>query len=112
MARLKDPRTPKQGSCYVCDTPGNTSKPFRTRQTVREEQKAREDNGGEDPSVNVSKSLINQADNVLFRCASCHRASHFHHLPPQQEPSIVLEEPDDNEQIGQNRFLEYCNDWY
>ena len=112
VARLKDPRATKQGSCHVCDIPGNTSKAFRTRQTLREEQEARENNGGEDPSVKVSQSLINQSDNVLFRCVLCHRASHFQHLPPQQKPDVMLEKTDsDDEQTAQQRFLEYCKDW-
>ena len=110
VARLKDPRAPKQGSCYVCNTPGNTSEPFRARQTVREEQKARENNGGEDPSVEISQNLINQSGNVLFRCVLCHRACHFQHLPPRKDPGNILENIDD-EQLAQMRFSEYRKDW-
>lgn len=110
VSRLKDPRVPRQGSCYVCDTPGNASNAYRMRQSTKEEQKARENNGGEDPSVDVSQHLTNESDNVLFRCVLCHRASHFQHLPPREKPSKAPQGIDDK-QLAQERFSEYCKDW-
>ncbi|KAL8829002.1 MAG: hypothetical protein Q9191_002267 [Dirinaria sp. TL-2023a] len=111
VRRLRDPRVPRQGSCYECGTLGSVSNAFRTRQSTKEEQQARENNGGEDPSVDVSQHLINEPDNVLFRCVLCHRASHFQHLPPREKPSKV---PDgiSNKELAEQRFSEYCKDWY
>ena len=42
----------------------------------------REENDGDDPITEVPDALVNQAENVLFRCTSCQRAFHFEHLPP------------------------------
>ena len=109
-ARTKEPMAPKQGSCQKCHIAGNTSKPFRTRQTSREEQKARETNNGEDPSIRVSHDLINNSNNVLFRCVLCHRAFHWHHLPAQQDSGLIVENIDD-EHLAADRFSEYSKRW-
>lgn len=109
LARTKDVTAPKQSACQHCHQAGDAMKPFRARQTTREEQKAREGNDGEDPSVNVSHDLVNNPDNVLFRCVSCHRAFHWHHLPSKDGGSRIVDE--EQELIATNRFNEYSKHW-
>lgn len=109
-ARAKDLSAPRQGSCQKCYVAGSTSKPFRARQTTREEQKARQDNDGEDPSVKVSLDLINNPNNVLFRCVLCHRAFHWHHLPSKGGQTLMFENPDE-EQLTEERLYEYSKHW-
>lgn len=110
VAHTKEPTAPKQGSCQKCHVSGTTSNPFRARQTTREEQKARKDNDGEDPSVEISSDLINNASNVLFRCVLCHRAFHWHHLPPKEDPGIVVENVD-KDLIAAKSFSDYAKNW-
>jgi superfamily II DNA or RNA helicase len=57
------------------------SDPLRERLTSKQEQQLRQENGGEDPITTVSSYLINNPDNLLFRCKACHRSFHFDHLP-------------------------------
>jgi chromodomain-helicase-DNA-binding protein 4 len=109
-AHTKEPTAPKQGSCQRCHVSGNTSSPFRARQTTREEQKARKENDGEDPSVEISSDLINNTSNVLFRCVLCHRAFHWHHLPPKEDTGIVVENVDED-LIAAERFAEFTKIW-
>ncbi|KAL8763042.1 MAG: hypothetical protein Q9184_001069 [Pyrenodesmia sp. 2 TL-2023] len=111
MVRQKEPCAPNQGMCSACHATVATSAPFRDRKSTRQEQKDREDNGGEDPITTVSKHLINNADNVLFRCTSCFRGFHFHHLPAK-EPDAMMEDLND-EELATKRFVDYCQygDW-
>jgi len=109
-AHTKEPTAPKQGSCQKCHAFGNTSKPFRARQTTREEQKARKENDGEDPSVEISSDLINNTSNVLFRCVLCHRAFHWHHLPSKEDTGCVVENVGED-LIAAERFTEYAKKW-
>lgn len=111
MARQKDALAPDQGMCSVCHSTVPTSAPFRERKSTRQEQKDREDNEGEDPITPVSSSLINNVDNILFRCTSCFRGFHFHHLP-SKEPDIMMEDVGDKE-LASKRFADYCQygDW-
>ncbi|KAL9030888.1 MAG: hypothetical protein Q9196_001031 [Gyalolechia fulgens] len=90
---------------------GATSAPFRDRKSTRQEQKDREDNEGEDPTAEVPRSLINNAGNVFFRCLSCFRAFHFHHLP-SKDPDAMVEDLSD-EELASKRFMTYCQygDW-
>lgn len=109
-ARSKDLTAPKQSCCFQCNTPGKACQPFTSRRTIREEQKARVDNDGEDASIEIDADLLDNCNNVLFRCILCHRASHFHHLPSRQGIDLVDESLDEM-QIAQQRFLEYCKHW-
>ncbi|KAI4211479.1 MAG: hypothetical protein LQ351_005781 [Letrouitia transgressa] len=108
FARQKEPLAPRQELCQVCHKPSETSCPFSVRKTARQEQKEREDNGGEDPEAQIPANLINNVSNVLFRCVFCYRAFHFHHLPAKTES--ILENADDN-QLASDRFGEYCHNW-
>ena len=106
MARQKDSYAPAQEDCPICHKSSEAAHPLRKRKTTKQEQKDREDNNGQDPISIVSKGLINNVNNVLFRCTACFRAFHFHHLP-SKEPDTVIEALEDAE-LASERFTEYC----
>ncbi|KAL8668139.1 MAG: hypothetical protein Q9202_000117 [Teloschistes flavicans] len=106
MARQKDPFAPDQAKCAVCHHASVASSPFRERKTARQEQKDREENGGEDPITIVAESAINNADNILFRCTGCFRGFHFDHLP-SKEPDIIDGDMS-KENLAKKRFEDYC----
>ncbi|KAL8893024.1 MAG: hypothetical protein Q9215_000029 [Flavoplaca cf. flavocitrina] len=105
-ARQKDICAPNQGICSICQIPGEASTPFRGRKSTRQEQKDREENGGEDPITQVASTSIDNVSHVLFRCTACFRAFHFHHLPPIENDAIA--EDLDEEGLANKRFSEYC----
>ncbi|KAL8654053.1 MAG: hypothetical protein Q9226_003578 [Calogaya cf. arnoldii] len=105
-ARQKDICAPDQGGCSVCRTPGDASTPFRDRKSTRQEQKDREENGGEDPITQVADTSIDNVNHVLFRCTACFRAFHFHHLPPGDDDAIA--EDLNEEGVANKRFSDYC----
>lgn len=82
IQQKKDPLAPRLSKCQICMSSGQCCNPFSKRQTPRQEEKMREQNGGVDPVSVVSKDLINNAEHTMFRCCSCHRAWHKDHLPP------------------------------
>ncbi|MCJ1475148.1 hypothetical protein MMC13_003808 [Lambiella insularis] len=109
IARKKEPTAPRQGRCQDCHEPGPSCKPFRDRKTAREEQKERDGNSGEDPITPLSPDRINNMNNVLFRCTSCYRAFHMHHLPSKSATKIL--DGADDDQVAAERFAEYCRNW-
>ena len=110
VASNKDQTAPKQGRCKTCGERGASTKPFRARQNAREEQKARENNEGEDPVTEVSPDLVNNINNVMFRCINCYQAYHMHHLPPTDNTLFESEGLSD-EVLAINRFAEYSRRW-
>ena len=104
--KKKEPTAPDQGKCDDCHEHGNACQPFRSRKTVAQEQKEREDNGGEDPAYDIDPSRINKADNVLFRCLTCWRGFHFEHLTSRSDVMDMETEVD-----VEQRFREYSRDW-
>ncbi|KAJ5638067.1 hypothetical protein N7490_007946 [Penicillium lividum] len=76
---------PHLGRCAECREEGQMSQPLRPRFTSKEEQQLRIDNDSKDPVTQIDMALVNNPDNVLFRCASCHRAYHAEHLPQTNE---------------------------
>ncbi|KAL2862856.1 putative chromatin remodeling complex subunit (Chd3) [Aspergillus lucknowensis] len=86
-ARIKDTTYPHQGYCTICNKVGKMSEPLRQRLTSKQEQQLRQENGGEDPITTVGSYLINNPENLLFRCGACHRAFHFDHLPNSRASS-------------------------
>lgn len=113
IAREKDPSAPHLGKCTGCDKFGPVSKPLRRRLTTRQEQVQREENGGSDPITITQPGTINNPENVMFRCATCSRAWHMHHLPNRKTAhSGDSDEEDLNEkQISQKRFDLYHRSW-
>jgi superfamily II DNA or RNA helicase len=104
----KDPYAPDLARCQDCRKKGPSCVPFRTRKTALQEQKEREENGGEDPIYNVPDHLLNKTENVLFRCIDCSRASHFHHLESRNQYALAF---DDETERADARFSEYSKDW-
>lgn len=107
IARHKDPLAPDQGLCLSCHEPGLSTTAFRERKTAKDEQKEREENGGEDPTTDVLSDLINNSKHILFRCTKCYRACHMHHLPRRGRELKDMEE----EEMAEARFNEYSEDW-
>ena len=110
VASKKDRTAPKQGHCKTCGEKGASTKPFRARQNARDEQKARENNDGEDPITEVSPELVNNITNIMFRCTNCYQAYHMHHLPPKDDTLFESEGLSD-EVLAVNRFSEYSREW-
>ena len=107
VAKNKDHLAPDQGLCFTCHEPGSSTTAFRDRKSAKDEQKEREENGGDDPVTDVLTDLINNPKHVLFRCINCYRACHMHHLPPRGRTSKDMEE----EELADARFGEYSRDW-
>lgn len=81
VRKKKDIRAPSLDICQECRLKGPACDAFAPKRSALQEQKLREENEGQDPIAPVEPGLINNADNVLFRCISCHCAYHFEHLP-------------------------------
>ena len=110
FSKSKEPTAPDQSKCFVCTRSSNASHPFRERKSTRQEQKERDDNGGQDPVTMVLPDAINNPDNVLFRCLGCTRVCHFHHLPPREnQVSTTTGLSDDH--VADERFAQYCKTW-
>lgn len=101
----KEITAPQRSICQNCMSSGRSCAPFSKRQTARQEEKLREQNGGVDPSTSVREDLLNNAENVLFRCCNCHRAWHQDHLP-----LIGSESPSQGHAFG--AFKDYSIDWH
>ncbi len=110
VSMQKDPLSPDQGLCLSCHEPGESTAPFRDRKSTKEEQKDREDNGGEDPITEILPDLVNNRHSVLFRCLSCYRACHMRHLPPKSGSTSFVEDLSE-EELAARRFSEYHLDW-
>ncbi|KAF9882030.1 hypothetical protein CkaCkLH20_00066 [Colletotrichum karsti] len=100
----KDKGAPRHHNCQKCGKSGRACAAFSPKRTPKQEEKLRMENGGEDPIAPVDSSLINNADNVLFRCTSCKRSWHYEHLPSSQMDSDVTE-------VREQRLAEYSVDW-
>ena len=109
IMKMKDNMAPDQGCCQICQESGTACSPFRDRKTSKQEQKDREENGGDDPITEIADSLISNTNNVLFRCVKCYRAFHMHHLPPKAEEEMLVDGSE--EDLAAQRFSEYCKDW-
>ncbi|KAK0745288.1 PHD/FYVE-zinc-finger like domain-containing protein [Apiosordaria backusii] len=107
--KKRDPRAPSHDKCQVCHVKGPACAPFSEKKTPKQEEKLRLDNEGVDPITEVNPKLINNFDNVLFRCARCHRGWHYEHLPhpnSTRDPSIL-----DPLNLRKHRLEEYQIDW-
>ena len=114
VAHSKDHLAPHHGHCTACKEWNSASRPFRARMTTRQEQVHREENGGTDAITLVKPGLLNSISNVMFRCTSCQRAWHMHHLPPRhggQEMDEDEDEDEDDEALSQRRFDVYHRAW-
>lgn len=105
----RDFLAPDLSRCQVCKESGTACKQFRQKKTAMQEQREREDNDGDDPITQVEPRLLNNSSNVLFRCTSCWRGFHFHHLPPKSAHHMDILE--DEEDTAERRFTEYSQNW-
>lgn len=103
--KKKDGRAPSLEICQVCRTKGPACSAFAPKRTATQEQKLREENGGEDPVNKVAQHLINNPDNVLFRCITCHCAYHFEHLPPMNGNKFI------GSSARADRLAQYAVEW-
>ena len=108
VAYAKDSMCPHLGRCIECRNQAPMSKPLRERLTPRQEQQLRQENNGKDPITPVDADQVNNVNNILFRCISCHRGFHFEHLPPLSETSNSAMATDD---IVSQRVQEYSSRW-
>lgn len=79
------------------------SKPLRERLTPKQEEQLRYSNQGKDPITSVDTALINNVNNLLFRCVDCRRACHYAHLPALAE--------DESDDVAISRFEQYSENW-
>ncbi|KAI1327259.1 PHD/FYVE-zinc-finger like domain-containing protein [Xylariaceae sp. FL0255] len=82
LYRKKDARAPDHSLCQLCKVPGKSCAEFSMKKTPKQEERARIENEGNDPITIVNPTLLNNPNNVLFRCTKCKCAYHFLHLPP------------------------------
>ncbi|KAH6106186.1 hypothetical protein HBI81_252840 [Parastagonospora nodorum] len=106
----KDATAPDLARCQDCTGHGTSCGPYRVRKITQQEMKDREENGGQDPIVDVGPDIVNNADNVLFRCTKWARAWHYHHLPPLSQYAMDVNRDDDEERADE-RFREYSEKW-
>jgi hypothetical protein len=107
FATRKDNLAPKLDTCQDCHQSGASCAAFSSRKTVKQEEKIRQENGGDDPVTAVSENLINNPDNVLFRCTSCRRSWHFEHLPALSAHAS----PEDINELRTERCKAYSQRW-
>jgi chromodomain-helicase-DNA-binding protein 4 len=105
LNRKKEPHAPRLDMCQACHKTGDCCAAFSERKTGRQEEKLRQENGGEDPITVVPRELINNPAKVLFRCMQCLRAWHFEHLPPLVRSHTDI--PPEREQL----VAQYSEDW-
>jgi chromodomain-helicase-DNA-binding protein 4 len=108
VATRKDRSAPRLDICQGCKEKGLACAAFSPKRTAKQEEKLREENNGEDPITEVSGALINNSENVLFRCTSCQRGYHFEHLPALSKSSKTSE---GIEELREERFKEYSRSW-
>ncbi|KAL9105078.1 MAG: hypothetical protein Q9163_000091 [Psora crenata] len=111
FAKQKDKMAPDQGRCFSCNQTGAACFPFRERKSPKQEQKEREDNDGDDPIIEALPDMVNNYRNVLFRCTTCYRAWHLHHLEPRNDSAMVVSSHLDDESTAEQRLREYARDW-
>jgi chromodomain-helicase-DNA-binding protein 4 len=109
IPKKKDPYAPNLAKCQDCSELGPSCAAFRAFKTAQAEQKERDENDGVDPITAVEASLVNNPNNLLFRCTQCSRGFHFHHLESRAQYPRDIEQ--DEEELFASRFSEYSKDW-
>ncbi|KAL2157372.1 hypothetical protein VTH06DRAFT_6190 [Thermothelomyces fergusii] len=107
--RQKDPRAPRHDVCQGCHERNPSCVPFSEKKTPKQEEALRIKNGGVDPVAPVDPTLVDRAENVLFRCGRCRRAWHYEHLPHpngSRDPAV-----DDPSNMRKHRLREYQISW-
>ncbi|KAI6710743.1 hypothetical protein JHW43_006749 [Diplocarpon mali] len=106
----KDASAPRLDTCQECKKPGLACKAFAPKKTSKQEEKLREENNGTDPITEVAENLVNNAENVLFRCISCYRTFHFEHLPALKQARKTNDAGRVSE-VRDKRLKEYTPRW-
>jgi len=99
--RMKDYTAPCLDRCQKCHGTGVSCTPFKPLKKGKAAA-----SGKASPGVDISPDLINNPDNLLFRCVFCRRGYHFEHLPPR-----VREAGKGSRNLQQRRLEEYSKDW-
>lgn len=107
-ARKKDDAAPRLDVCQGCQKPGLSCAPFSSKKTPKQEEILRSNNGGVDPISHVDPNLVNNPQNILFRCTDCSRGFHFEHLPTNDDDDIDY---DDIEAARRALFSKYSRDF-
>lgn len=108
--KKKDPRAPSHDMCQGCNNKNPSCAPFSQRKSAKEEEQLRLANDGVDPITPVEPDLVDNADNVLFRCSRCHRGWHYEHLPhPTKTRDPAVNDPLN---LRKHRLEEYQITWY
>lgn len=108
--KKKDSRAPNHDMCQGCRTKNPSCVPFSRKKSPKQEEKLRLENGGVDPITPVEPKLINNVDNVLFRCSRCRRGWHYEHLPhPTKARDPAINDPLN---LRRHRREEYQITWY
>ncbi|KXX81803.1 Chromatin remodeling factor mit1 [Madurella mycetomatis] len=108
--KKKDSRAPSHDMCQGCRTKNPSCVPFSRKASPKQEEKLRLENGGVDPITPVEPKLINNVDNVLFRCSRCRRGWHYEHLPhPTKARDPAISDPLN---LRRHRREEYQATWY
>ena len=103
------PRDPFWDDCQSCHDKGPACAAFSTKKTPKQEEKLRAENDGVDPVTRVAAELLNNPDNVLFRCSRCRRGFHYDHLPHPTRADDPAK--DDAANIRKHRLDEYSINW-
>jgi superfamily II DNA or RNA helicase len=107
--KKKDVRAPSHDVCQGCHTKNQSCVPFSEKKTPAQEEALRKANDGVDPITPVDQKLVNNPDNVMFRCGRCHRAWHYEHLPhPNKSRDPALNDPHN---LRKHRRDEYQITW-
>ncbi|KAK3945881.1 chromodomain-helicase [Diplogelasinospora grovesii] len=107
--KKRDERTPSYDTCQSCHMKAPSCAPFSQKKTPKQEEKIRLENDGVDPITPVAPNLIDNADNVLFRCHRCRRGWHYEHLPHPnglRDPAVS-----DPLNLRKHRREEYQTSW-
>lgn len=110
LVRKDDPSAPRLDVCQTCKKPGLGCKAFSAKKTAKQEEKIREENGGDDPITEVSADLVNNASNLLFRCTKCQRGYHFEHIDPSRKVKKGKSGEEDIDALREARRKEF-RDW-
>jgi superfamily II DNA or RNA helicase len=107
--KKKDVRAPSHDVCQGCHSKNQSCVPFSEKKTPAQEEALRKANDGVDPITPVDQKLVNNPDNVMFRCGRCHRAWHYEHLPhPNKSRDPALNDPHN---LRKHRREEYQITW-
>ncbi|KAI5812331.1 SNF2 family N-terminal domain-containing protein [Pyronema omphalodes] len=110
--KMKDPLTASLDRCTECHEQGNSCAPFKNPFEKKKPIGKALDARAATPYTEVSGNLINNAENILFRCVGCHRAWHYDHLVARGPKASKKDKVTDirMQRIMQYKFDHKCTD--